>query len=64
MGIDALEAILRALGWSPTEGDDSVGTRAWNRVGDLRTIRTPRTDWVNLRIAHRIIKIASLTVLR
>jgi hypothetical protein len=63
-----LHSKLRDLGWIPVGGDRSVTSRAWRLISDDRphpiTIRVPRTDFVNLRAAQRLLRRATKLALR
>ena len=54
--IETIEALLRALGWSPAVGDTSVATRAWIHSESIVVIRVPRAEWLHPTIAARIVR--------
>ena len=54
---ESVESALRALGWMPVTGDRSASSRAWEHPEVPHVvIRVPRTDWIDARIAARILR--------
>jgi len=68
MTIEALEAMLRSLGWVPVDGDTHPTAPAWKRVDDERPtpviIRVPRATWLGPVLAARILRAARKVQLR